>query len=89
MTNRMLAGLALLLTKRLGLNDDVLFVVVILARLTGTKKLWLPHATYGWTAGGIVFLINYSSGNYGWRVLFRHRAMAEDSPPTSRRMFSF
>jgi hypothetical protein len=49
MTNRVLAGLALLLTKVWVRTDDVLFVVVILARLTGTEKLWLPHAA-GWRA---------------------------------------
>lgn len=72
-TNRMFPGLALLLASVWVRTDNVLFVIVILIWLAWTKKLLLPHATVlTGLACASVFLINYLSGNYGWRVLFRY-----------------
>jgi hypothetical protein len=71
--NRMFAGLALLLTSVWVRTDNVLFVMAVLIWLAWTKKLSLPYfAVLAGLAGTSVLLINYFSGNYGWRVLFRY-----------------
>jgi len=72
-SKRMFAGLALLLASIWVRTDNVLFAIVILIWLAWTKKLAPSHAAVlTGLAGASVFLINYFSGNYGWRVLFRY-----------------
>jgi hypothetical protein len=72
-SNRMFAGLALLVASVWVRTDNVLFVLAVLIWLACTKKLSLPHfLVLAGLAGTSVLLINYFSGNYGWRVLFRY-----------------
>src|SRR5271169_6165891 len=72
-SNRMFAGLTLLLASVWVRTDNLLFVIAILIWLSWTKKLLLPQsAVLAGVAGASVLLINYFSGNYGWRVLFRY-----------------
>jgi hypothetical protein len=72
-SNRMFIGLALLLASVWVRTDNVLFVMAVLIWLAWTKRLLLPHfAALAGLAGTSVLLINYFSGNYGWRVLFRY-----------------
>jgi hypothetical protein len=72
-SNRMFAGIALLLASLWVRTDNVLFVVAVLIWLTWRKELSLPQfAALAGLAGASVLLINHFSGNYGWRVLFRY-----------------
>lgn len=71
--NRMFPGVTLLLASVWVRTDNILFVLVALAWLAWKKNLSpVQFGVLAGLAGTSVFLINYFSGNYGWRVLFRY-----------------
>ena len=72
-SNRMFAGLTLLMMSIWVRTDNVLLVLAILAWLVWTRKLLVPYfLALAALAGASVLSINHFSGNYGWRVLFRY-----------------
>jgi hypothetical protein len=62
-------------------TDNILFVILILVWLAGTRKLSLSQAAVLSLIGvASVVVINHFSGNYGWSVLLRYSFIGGRSP---------